>query len=1318
MAGRSTSLVCALLLCSLAFAGFADSGELPDFSLGNVSVDPSWVFRGTPAVVSFELIYSLAVGQIESVAVEITCRRADLEKDCFVERRVIQLNAEGGQAGSFVVETHDFPAGEYEVSIRVDPDDDVREASETNNRAIVRLVVGSPLPDLVPTALSADPRSPIKAGSTVRFSARVANKGAAPAAGFVVVCELDPPGEGSWTPIGSVRVPGLERDSDIVLHFPHEFRETIDSGGGTVPPEGTYGVRVRIDPITDPAAKPSGEVEERDETNNLLVTSISVDTNKQQRPDLRPVSLTLSPSSPLGWLQDATASVVVVNTGGAATAGPVEVAFYYRRVGTDDPGWQPFREPDPALCDPALWVLAVRSPSHERPLSIEEESNTELLEVPIRFAEYEVERSCTVEGGTVNVLPPRILPGEYELKVVVDPNGEEVEQYENNNELIVGFSVVGSELQPESLELSQSSVARGTDVVVRATVRNTGAKTAEAFMVGFFVDANRLDTYYYGGQGLAADDVVTVQGVIETQDLVEGEHVVRVVVDPDNRLFELDKANNTVSVPLKVETLPERKAELLVDRIEFEPASPISPGHPFLVRAAINNAGDLTAEEFNVILRLTKLSDACPASSSGWESVVAGGDSMAEWPMTVTRLEPSETLWLEWTLPGSENGVYGVQIEVDPDDGVAPPAHGQGQVPEQDETNNTTAMSFAVCDTGDSEPPPPPQPNLVCQELTATPTDVDPGASVAIAASITNAGGETASECNIALGWMYPTGYVQHLESVRIGALSPGASIHYTWTIDTTAFPYGPHQAILQLDVGNEVDEGDNEADNECYATIWIGTDGGQVLPDLLPVSVRFDSPDSAIGEDNSVELNQRLYAYVTVRNDGSVRSAPFAISFSTPLGVETEQWTGIGALDQVEVSYPVPTGTAGEFALSIEVDPDNLIQETKEDNNEIPNAYVPEAPSYTVVGPTPPKPEIVVPASGSGSAVRWLAADPSGGSIYAVSIDGRVRGIDPNGSVSELASVGGTVTDVEWSFAGTSYAFLGTTDGSSGKLVRVHLETGAVSGQAEVDDPVIALARGGSGQVYVAVQRGFHKLVLSGAEYEASGLVEVSGEVRDILYDTDRSTIYVLSNTGVHAYGTDLSPLCSLDAAENLVGTPSMLTLAGFGIYIGADAGTGGILYAASHCTVTAGSGNYILVGWRYQRGGSLPGAITSIVIDPRDIDPIYITTDAGSLYSLGFDGTRQWIYEVGTSIRSTLLADKRTGRLFFGDEAGIPHVLTLDGIPVFEINLTDYNAGAIRSTLVITETREKTDFGMRFTRNYYYGTENGAVYRVTSQQ
>lgn len=273
MAGRWAGLLCCLFAFLSTFAALADSDGLPDLELRGAVVEPNRVSRGIPVVVSSELVATIAPELMETVDVELACRRTDLETDCLVERRTVQLTGETAQAESFGIDTSEFPVGTYDVYLRVDPDDVIAEANETNNRVIAHLTVTNPLPDLVPTALTVDPRSPIEAGSTVRFSASIDNTGATPAGRFVVVCEIVT-GSGSWTSVGSVLVAGLERDDTVAVHFPHTVTEV-----------GTHGLRVRVDS--------AGAVPERDEANNQLATSFTVVVNEQQKPELRPISLTL-----------------------------------------------------------------------------------------------------------------------------------------------------------------------------------------------------------------------------------------------------------------------------------------------------------------------------------------------------------------------------------------------------------------------------------------------------------------------------------------------------------------------------------------------------------------------------------------------------------------------------------------------------------------------------------------------------------------------------------------------------------------------------------------------------------------------------------------------------------------------------------------------------------------------------------------------------------------------------------------------------------------------------------------------------------------
>jgi subtilase family serine protease/outer membrane protein assembly factor BamB len=1274
MVVRARKQTCLVLLL-VATVWTAAASDIGSVWLERVLVSPPAVDRGGAVTVFFDIGY---LGSFETVVVQMACRRSDLESDCLLERKTVSMTDPSPQHGSFSLDTSGLSPGEYEITVRLDPDRTLLETDPARDRSKATLSVRTPLPDLVPIQLSVRPHSPIEAGSTVVFSTRVTNTGAASASAFRVLCEMAPP-EGEWTVVGSTEIPGLERDRQVDVSFPY-----------TATQEGAYRLRVRVE-LKDPS-DPERGFRERDEENNTLVTSFSVAPNLRRLPDLRPTSLTLSPSSPLEWQENATATVVIVNSGGAATEQGVQVAFQYRRVGAGEADWKELKDPqrlkDNAVsaCSPSNWQWAVRPDAAEaESLSIETGRNTRILSVMIDFAEHQKPRIC--DGQQI---PPRILPGEYELKVIVDPLGITPEQDKQNNELVIGFSILGSDLQVESLELSRSSVERGTDVIVRAAIRNAGAKTAEAFTVGFFVGARRLDTYFYSGTGLSENDTVTVQGVLRTHDLAEGNHLVRVVVDPDGQVYEGDTSSNTISGPLEILGLPTRRAELFVDRIEFSPTTPISPERPFSVRAAVNNAGDLAAGPFDVAVQILR---------SDGESV--GPLDRIEMMDTVQRLEPSQTLWLEWPVMGLALGRYGITVEVDP----ATDERQNGQVMELDETNNRLSSGFSVRDVGDSIVTPVSQANLVCQELMASPATLTMGAPVALTAVVANTGSHPTGPFNVQLGWSYATGQVQVIETLRLGTLTPGETADLSRTLDTSGFPHGAHQVVLRLDVDDEVDES-SKADNVCSTPVQIGAAAIDSRVDLVPVSVRFDSPGSVLGSEPTVEQQQRLYVYVTVRNHGNIPSGPFQIAFISDHGETRESWTSVGPLDQVEVSHPLPTSLPGTFSLEIQVDPDGLIPEGDRSNNMILSGYSVLESVVNVERIVPP----------SGAPARWIAADGLGTTVYAVWTDGWIRSLDMTDVVQDSARVVGTVQAVSWDMGATPTVYLGTHEGS---FYRVRLDQGSVSEALTLEEGIRALAIGQGGRVYAAVDGGFHELSPVGTGYRASSRIDVTGDVLGILYDPDRSTLYVLSTTGVHAFGTDLSSLCFLDASE-MVGTPSTFVLASTGLYVGMSAGTGSVVYALGHCMpMTEGMG-HILLGWRYPRVGSLPGLISHLVVDPREIDPIYVATSSGSIHSLSLDGALQWSFDTGSAIRSRPVIDSRTGRVFFGSDAGDPYVLSLEGTEAFEFDRQDHEHApkSIASTLAIVESRQRTELGTRLVRNYYYGTEDGAIYKIAAQQ
>ena len=1315
-ARRIVFALCVLAALSLVSAASDDPVDEVNLFIAEVAMLPTEPIESGDV---FRLDVSVALegqGSLETDPyLEIALRRQDKPEACVTELAAVprvELQERGAHTLSFAIDTLGLSGGRYEVVAEIQWDG--VESNTVDNRVPLGFVIiADPRPELHPVELRTDPAVPLQWGETGTIHATVANTGRLGTGAFHLVFELRPiisPGEAegsfdaecAWIEIGSRFVPGLARNKEVHITTALDVAALLESGlaesASPCPLPGIADLReggMEFDLracIVYPAPDTERAVDELDPTNNEIITRWKVVPSSLGRPDLVPLSVTFDEDLPLNWDDAMAATVTVANIGGRATDAGFAVRFSFRRLG--DTAWN--RIGSDGNGDGVADDRRLRYP------------------LPIEVGANEAGIGVTIDPLSVEPGGATLRPGSYELRVEIDAGDEVLERNEANNTLIVGFSVRGTELQAEGIELPSTVIRQGSSLIVRAWIVNTGDRPAKEFAVGFYLNDDRFDTFVYAdAEGLREDERTQVQGVLDTRDLPPASYDLRVIVDPDNQIPEYDEGNNAATMPIQLHPPAERLAELQVTAVRLEPSSPIGRGSDVLCAVSVRNVGEIDAESFRVRLEASQWQN----DQLGWTPYAPALDvsGMAA-SLRVSSLERGEAalVRIPFSAAGFEVGSYRLRASVDAEQEVA----------EIDESNNATTVLFSIGEPIATSPDPySPLPNLTCTGVAVAPSaQVEVGTLLTVTGWVANAGGAPSPSSEVTLYWLDPLGNTFRLSSAPVAALSIGQQMRYSFLVDTTDFILGSQGLFVVVDPQRTIDER-SEEDNACRATVQIGVSAEGFLPDLVPISVRFDSPGATVGENTAVEPNQPLYAYVTVRNIGNVPSGPFNVAFETSLGVRIESWTGVGPLDQVEVSHPVPTGTSGTFSLSIEVDPDAIVQEDNESNNSIPNAYIAALPSYVVLPPDVVKPQLVAPALVSAGSARWLQADEASGLVYVVSDRGTVRAIgsrsdDPAGNVEVIAAFGAAVADVVWSLGAMSYAYIGTSEGENSAVRCVDLGSRATVAEVTLGSPVVALAGGGAtGQLFAAVEDGIHRLTLAGSVLVASPMIEVPGAVLDVLYDVERATVYVLSTTGAHAYDQDLQKLCTLDAAE-LVGTPSVLSLAGSGIYVGTDAGTGAVVYAASHCMLMGDTEGRILVGWRYPRMGTLPSRVSSIVIDPRDIDPIYVATEAGTLYAFGFDGNPLWTYEAGSAIASTPLADKRSGRIFFGDDGGVPHVLTLDGVPAFEIDLSGYSGGEIRSTLAIVETREKTDLGTRFVRNYYYGTQDGAVYRIASQQ
>jgi len=1158
---RALSVIVLLIVLSLAALVPSQAQLLqPDLVPQKLSLSPpSPVNEGTIVHIS-ATVSNGGTAQAGEFTVEISWRRVDKEELCGFARTGLPGLEAGGQATiQTTIDTTDLTPGEYEVTMRVDPDDRVTELDETNNRLSKQLKILPPKPELHPISLSFDPPSPVERGETVRVTTELENTGESTAGGFRVEF-LYRRGAGSWTSFGSTLIPGLERDGHLTLE------QTLDTSALELDPQAdltSFSIKVTVDPPS--AAEPEGAVAEQDEDNNEIIASLGVLPSKLDLPELHPVSIIFNRDLPLEWGRDITATVSVINTGGRK-AQDIGIAFYYRKLGAGE--WKKF----------ATDTIAS--------LGVEEQDNSDTA------------------SGQLDVPGLGLAPGSYELKVVVDPANTIDERNEANNELVVAFSIQGSELQPQSIELGAMPVHQGDTITIASQIENTGEKPAKSFTVGFFIDNRRFDTFYYEDEkGLEKNETVKAQGTLDTTDLPPGDYTLRVFVDPDNQIPELDEANNVISAPLKILPPEPRLAELHPTGLSLEPPSPVRGGRMVQVTATVWNTGNIDAERFQVELAYSSDGQSwTPFAVQDIPSLSRGGKETVEGQLDTAGLTIGTT--------------YQIRVLVDPKD----------EIQELDEGNNVLIATLSLVAPAVS----PPGANLTLQDLTLNPpSPVAQGTQVQVCAMITNTGRGAAGEFLVDfLHRQDQAGSFSSFASRSVPGLEVGQSITICELFNTTTLLGGSYELKAVADSGNWIQELD-ETDNELTRTLIISL--AVPRPDLHPAGVTFDPP-SPVGQGTPVQVCAK------VTNLGATAAGPFTVSYAYLLDsyvqFATAQVPGLGGGKQVRLCRALDTSNLapGTYKIRIVVDPDNRVMEGNEANNEL-GGYL------SIVAPFPPTPQL---ALGTGGAVRLLALDEGTGAVYIASEDGKLYALKRGGEAKSgfPFAAGSPIRALALDVGAPRAVYLGTAEG---KLYAVGLDSGREICQAALNSAISALGVDKFGNIYVGTET---KLVSLTAGCEPRWEFTTVGIVKALVVDDAHDAIYAIASGGLlYALGRDGTLRWQLDLRSPL----SALAL-GRAIYVGTEDGK-------VQAVGLSGS-----LGWSFTAGG----AIMAIVVD-RERDSIYAASADGKLYSLSLEGNLRWVFSSGGPIRSTPAIDGRTGAIFLGSDEGKLYALNPDGTEIF---------------------------------------------------
>ncbi|MCX8103184.1 MAG: hypothetical protein N3E42_01905 [Candidatus Bipolaricaulota bacterium] len=790
------------------------------------------------------------------------------------------------------------------------------------------------LPELHPISLVLNPASPVDKGVAVVARAKIVNTGDSAASRFSIEffyrLKSDPARPWLSFPDGKglVTLPqGLSpRDQAITVEG------TLDTAKAEIEP-GSYEIRVLVDS--------GNQISEHDETNNDLVVGLQVRPSRLTKPDLVPTALVFNPPSPIDS-QTTVTVIATVRNSGPVDAGPFEVQYLFCKLPTPR-----------GTCPPDQLVEFARAAVPTGLKAGEERSGRDLHGQEIQFPSPKDPSMAKLDPGTY-LIQVRIDPTSKE-----QPTGTIEEQDEANNSLTALLTVKGPELFPESIVLTPTPVRAGDEVLVTAQIANAGAAPAENVPVAFFVDGRRfalVETSLPAAEQTGATVTparATVQVSLKTAELAlaPGVHELRVVVDPDDRVSELDESNNALTTALTLLAALPQLPELAPKSLIVTPASPIEQGQG-TVTAEIINTGTRPAEGFDVEFSVRE------AGRLRWNPISCIANCVNN------KLNPNGELTAQAQLPVLAPGSYEVRVVIDP----------QRRIQESDKENNEMVTRFRVIT--------PRKPDLALTQLAFDPASLTayPGQPVRILFTIENIGDAPVGPSEAQCAYRRLEDFAAPptiFEQVSVPALVPGERVTKECRASITR--PGFYELTVTLDPRNAIDE-QNEANN--VATSGTGIPGqpgqGQALlilgPDLVPVAatltVRRPKTTPTIAPPPSLTVTQGevLELEVTIRNTGAVAAGGFEVAFCireyfsdqacTEIGTRSRA-TGLGLADEFVARTQLPTEILAPkiYEIGVIVDPPTTdqpfgrVEEVSERNNFIGGPRAPRGVQLGVLG-------------------------------------------------------------------------------------------------------------------------------------------------------------------------------------------------------------------------------------------------------------------------------------------------------------------------------------------------------------------------------
>lgn len=189
--------------------------------------------------------------------------------------------------------------------------------------------------------------------------------------------------------------------------------------------------------------------------------------------------------------------------------------------------------------------------------------------------------------------------GFHRVCIYVDPANSIFESDENNNQICTGIIVHNPlpdlTLTWSDITFSNSTPTVGDSVNVYATIHNVGEVDASGVSVEFFADDTRIATMMISQ--ISSNGLATVNASWE--NMPEGWHRIKVVIDGNNTIQESDEMNNMATRWLYVSPRIGSDMYIVEEDIVFSNTNPF-PGEEVTIYATVHNAGEAAAQSVTV----------------------------------------------------------------------------------------------------------------------------------------------------------------------------------------------------------------------------------------------------------------------------------------------------------------------------------------------------------------------------------------------------------------------------------------------------------------------------------------------------------------------------------------------------------------------------------------------------------------------------------------------------------------------------------------------------------------------------------------------